>query len=286
MTRHKFYPDYVKQVKHYYHSLESILGYRLLIKGVKHFGYHDNPKKPYTVAKAQTRQNDLVAEKLNLKSGAKILECGCGEGSSANHIAKKYGYKVTGVDILPMNILRAKRKAERDKTNVDFLVADYMKLPFGKNQFDGVYAMETLVHAPDPIKLFKGINRVLKPGGKLVFCEYSMTPRNKISQRGKDVMTKMNTYGYMPSLEQFTHGAFPEMLRSAGFKNITTKDLTENVKPTLKYFYSKAHRKNKIIKKLGLEKRFINTFSTAEIYEAFMRGEVLVKYNLVEATKS
>ncbi len=276
---------HTRQVKAYYHSLESIVGYRLMTQGVKHFGYHPDPAHPLTLAEAQLAEDDLVAHRLGVKPGAKILECGCGEGSAANFIAQAYGLKVTGIDLLPRNVARATKTAARLNTGALFQVGDYMRLPFTPHSFAAIYAMETLVHAPDTTKLFGELYRVLEPGGKLVFCEYSMTPRDRLSAHAAKVVTTMNTYSHMPALEDFTTGAFPALLASVGFRQIHVTDITPNFMPTLEYFYRKARTPNKLIKRLHLERHFINTYSAAEIYSLHAGGEDVIQYNLVEAQK-
>lgn len=274
----------VKAVRRYYRRLESILSYRLL-RGVKHCGYHPDPNNPLSVAEAQVEQNDLIGRTLALPRGKTILECGCGEGSTANYLAQKYGYVITGVDILPRNIARANRQASTEGNQNTFQMADYMQLPFADNTFDGVYAMETLVHAADAHVLFTGMYRVLKPGGKLVFCEYSMTPRSKMSKAGKRTMTIINTACPMPALEQFTQGSFPALLHDAGFTSVTVTDITEHIKPSVVKFNSIARYPMAILSRLHLERYFVNTYCSWALYRSHVRGEDLMQYNLVTAYK-
>ena len=274
----------VQAVRRYYRTPESILGYRLL-RGVKHCGYHPDPRHPLSLAAAQLEQDDLVGRTLGLHRGANVLECGCGEGSAANYLAAKYGFHVTGIDILTRNITRASRQAKRERNSNIFQVADYMRLPFADKSFDGIYAMETLVHALDAHELFKGMYRVLKPGGKLVFCEYSMTARSKLSEAGKRTMTIIDTACPMPALEQFTEGSFPRLLRSVGFTDIDVTDITAHIKPSVIKFYRIARYPMAIISPLRLESHFVNTYCSWALYRSHVRGEDLMQYNLVTACK-
>lgn len=273
-------------VRRYYHSIESQLGYRLVVHGVKHFGLHADPNQPMPLYKAQIRENDIIARAFQASPGMKVLEVGCGEGGAANHIAKTYGVEATGIDLLPHNIRRARRAAKKLGLANKFQVSDYMHLPFADNNFNAVYAMETLVHAPNAHKLFTELLRVLKPGSRLVFCEYSMTPRHKMSDRGAAIMTRMNTLSSMPALEEFTTGAFPRILAKSGFSAVTVIDKTAEFLPTLEYFWRLGKRPMKLISKLGLENHFVNAYSALNTYDAYLQGEQLVRYNLVTATKA
>lgn len=276
--------SHARAVRAYYHTFESIIGYRLM-KGVKHCGYHPDPEHPLSLAASQLEQDDLVGRMLAGKSGDRVLECGCGEGSAANYIAKKYGYQITGLDLLPLNITRAHREAKREGNNNTFVVGDYMDLPFPDNSFDAVYAMETLVHALNANELFSGIFRVLKPGGKLVFCEYSMTPREMMNEAGKRTMTIIDTACPMPALEQFTTGAFPGILKKAGFTDVDVTDITEHIKPSVVKFYRYARWPMQIIKRLHLERQFVGAYSAYALYLSHTAGEDLMQYNLVTARK-
>jgi len=58
---------------------------------------------------------------------------------------------------------------------VQLVQADFMKLPFPDNHFDGVFAIESTCHAPDRIGVYKEILRVLKPGGTFACYEWCLT---------------------------------------------------------------------------------------------------------------
>lgn len=48
---------------------------------------------------AQHDKMDLIAKKMNLKPGMKVLDIGCGWGGLAKHLAKNYGVNVVGITI-------------------------------------------------------------------------------------------------------------------------------------------------------------------------------------------
>lgn len=164
-----------KKVVDYYENLESKLGYTFLTWDTKHFGYYPSKKNNISEREAQILMNDLLAENLKIKKGFKILDAGSGRGVVACYLAKKYHANITGIDLVPFEVemsnKRAKNLGVTDK--VKFLIEDYSETSFPKNFFDAVYTMETLVHSPNIKKTLKELFRVLKPGGKVVFFEYS-----------------------------------------------------------------------------------------------------------------
>ena len=69
---------------------------------------------------------------LNIDSKKRVLDIGCGPGETTIYIAKKFGCQVTGVDMLPGMVERAKESAVREgvASLVEFRVGDAQNLPF------------------------------------------------------------------------------------------------------------------------------------------------------------
>lgn len=55
--------------------------------------------------------------------------------------------------------------------------ADFMKLPFKDEEFDGAYAIEATCHAPRREDVYGEIFRVLKPGKSVAIYEWCLTPK-------------------------------------------------------------------------------------------------------------
>ena len=99
-----------------------------------------------------------------------LLEVGCGAGAASLHIAEKYSLYVTGVDIDPGQISLARWKAN-GASNVRFSEADATALPFGDSEFDIVMTQNVLHHVHDWLHALDEMNRVLRPGGYLVYSD-------------------------------------------------------------------------------------------------------------------
>lgn len=277
-----------KKVINYFNNLESRLGYSLLLKGTKHFGYYPKGKENLSIPSAQMLMEDKLALNLHLKKESYVLDAGCGEGIVASYLAKKYGLRITGIDLLDWSIKNSKRNAQKIKVEelVNFYVMDYTKLSFPNSHFDGVYTMETFVHSPDYREGLQEFYRVLKPGGKLVMFEYSMSPLTDMTSEQKRIAELIIKGSAMHSLPFFEHGKFPQLLKNAGFKNIKVENITDRIVPMMYRLYAWAYFPYQIIRLLKLQKYFINTTSAFESYKNIYLEQLdLWRYNIVTATK-
>src|ERR1700683_77741 len=178
----------------YYRSVESRLGYHFVLGGVKHFGYYPAGQEHISKAEAQILMNDQLADALNISTSSHILDAGCGEGGVALYLAEKYGANVTGVDLLDFDIKKARKSArERKLSNkVKFFVADYANTDLPDVSFDAIFTMETLVHAPDYHKALREFHRLLKPNGRLILFEYSLSPEDKMPDDAAKAFERVN----------------------------------------------------------------------------------------------
>ena len=97
----------------------------------------------------------------------KVLEIGCGRGfylKALNEINSEMN--ITGVD-LNEKYLKVAREYINNK-KIKITSGDATNLKFENDSFDGVVASEILEHIPDDKKALKEIERILKPGGKVI----------------------------------------------------------------------------------------------------------------------
>ena len=260
----------------YYHTFESLIGYRLL-KGVKHFGYYPKDQENLSTAKAQELMDQQLAAALGLKPGARVLDAGCGEGGVAFYLAKHCGFNVTGIDMLDFNIKRANAASRLSNRtgSVTFMVGNYADTGLEASSFDGIFTMETLVHAPDYEKVLTECKRLLKPGGKVAFFEYSLSP--DMPPDAARAFAKMNDLAAMPAFNEFKHGVLGTALERHGFTQVDTKDITERMLPQLRKFERKARIPYRIVAYLGLKDHFVNAMSSV-VMTKYLR---YWRYNIV-----
>lgn len=111
---------------------------------------------------------ELVAT-LNVTKGSKVLDLGCGDGTTALPEAR-LGAIVLGVDIAS-NLVAAgnKRVSEEGLTNISFQEGDACELNgLEDNSFDLVVTIFGAMFAPKPFEVAKEMVRVTKPGGRIV----------------------------------------------------------------------------------------------------------------------
>lgn len=97
-----------------------------------------------------------------------LLDVGCGTGS-VSLLASEEGHRVTGVDLSPRMIERARAKlAGRDAA---FLVGDAAAPPVGEQRFDVLFCRHVLWTLPAPERVLRHWKGLLRPGGRLVLVE-------------------------------------------------------------------------------------------------------------------
>ena len=107
--------------------------------------------------------------------GARVLEVGCGPGHLSNRLARRHGLEVTGVDLDPAMIDRARAKAGQTgsagQRRPSFVVGDAASLAFPDGSFDLVVSTLSMHHWADPTAGLTEIGRVLHPGGRALIWD-------------------------------------------------------------------------------------------------------------------
>lgn len=266
-------------LQRYYAALESRIGYWCFLGGTRHFGYYQpGTKWPFPINGALRRMEDHLFDSLQLQPRAEVLDAGCGVGHVAMHLARK-GLRVQGIDVVSNHIKWAKQeiKAHGLEKDVTVRLMDYHHLDgLPDASFNGVYTMETFVHATDPEKALGEFFRVIKPGGSIALYEYDHLEFDADSKDlPKDLvqsMQQINRRASMPSNESFSQGTLQRMLESQGFQDVVVEDLSENIRPMLRLFFLVAYIPYLLICFLGLQAWFVNTEAGVQGYRGLKRG--------------
>jgi demethylmenaquinone methyltransferase/2-methoxy-6-polyprenyl-1,4-benzoquinol methylase len=135
------------------------------------------------VAKNYDKANDLlsfgsariwrkkVAKLVNSKPGQIILDLAAGTGSSSI-VFMREGVKVVAADFSQGMLEEGRRR----HPELEFVFADAANLPFADQEFDTVTISFGIRNVEKAEVALEEMLRVLKPGGKLVVCEFSRIP--------------------------------------------------------------------------------------------------------------
>lgn len=103
--------------------------------------------------------------------GQRILDIAAGTGTSSVALAKRGAY-VVGADF-SAGMLEVAREKHALNPLLEFVWADATELPFADNSFDAATISFGLRNVSDVSAALKEMRRVVKPGGRVVVCEFS-----------------------------------------------------------------------------------------------------------------
>ncbi len=172
------------------------------------------------------------------EKGEKILDIAAGTGTSAAALAKS-GAEVTAVDFSPGMIAEGRRR----HPEIEFVEADAEVLPFGDDEFDAVTISFGLRNVNRPQVALAEMYRVLKPGGRVVICEFSQPPATLIRagygfylKRVMPTVSRVassnpDAYTYLgESIQEWPDQLeLSRWLRGAGFTRVAYRNLTAGI---------------------------------------------------------
>jgi SAM-dependent methyltransferase len=106
----------------------------------------------------------------------KVLEIGVGSGANFIHYDSTKVNKLYALEPNPGMIRLAERKQLKTKLNIEFIGLPGERIPLEANSVDTVVSTFTLCTIPGIMEAIRGVVRVLKPNGKLIFFELGLSP--------------------------------------------------------------------------------------------------------------
>jgi SAM-dependent methyltransferase len=120
---------------------------------------------------ATTPEAARLVKHAEVHAGHRVLDVACGTGVVAI-TAARLGARVTGLDLTPELLERARENAGIAGVDVDWHEGDVEQLPFGDAAFDVVLSQFGHIFAPRPEVAVAEMLRVLKPGGTIAFSTW------------------------------------------------------------------------------------------------------------------
>jgi len=175
---------------------------------------------------------------VNPAPSERILDVAAGTGTSSASLARS-GAHVVAADFSP-GMIAVGRTRQAGNDRIEFVQADAMDLPFEDESFDAVTVSFGLRNVAEPRTALAEFFRVVKPGGRVVICEFSTPPQKLLAAAYDLYLAKV-----MPAIVGLASSndpaydylgdsirAWPEQkvvaswLRAAGFERVAYKDLT------------------------------------------------------------
>lgn len=119
-----------------------------------------------------------MANRLPVSAEDRILDIGSGLGGPARYMARRFGCRVSGIDLTAEFCEVARLLAARLglADSVSFDEGDALAMPFEDGAFDGAYSMNVSMNIADKRAFYREVRRVLRPGGWLCLSEVAQGP--------------------------------------------------------------------------------------------------------------
>jgi len=225
--------------------------------------YYDRGVKRRMIPRATPylkHQVDALARVANLRPGERVLDVGCGMGRYTLLLAER-GYAIEGLDLSPV-LLQRLRVFNGGRFNIPLHSADVMKPPSElEARFDAVVGFFALHHMHNLELCFRGMAKLVRPGGRIVFLEpnafnplfyIQMTVMPRMTWQGDKgvAQMRMSVVGSAmtragltsPRVERF--GFFPPFVanRSAGARIERAIERLRILRPILPFQVFRAER--------------------------------------------
>jgi ubiquinone/menaquinone biosynthesis C-methylase UbiE len=122
---------------------------------------------------------ELLCESIDLRSDERVLDVAAGNGNATLAAARRFA-RVTSTDYVPALLERGRQRAEAERLDVTFEVADAEALPYPAASFDVVLSTFGVMFAPDQAAAAAELMRVCRPGGRIGLA--SWTPEGFLGQ--------------------------------------------------------------------------------------------------------
>lgn len=225
--------NYAKIANHYYDLATDFYEYGW--GSSFHFAY---PFKQESYSHAITRLEYFLSASLGARKDNLLLDLGCGIGGPMRAIAQFSGAKIIGINNNEHQIAKGihYNKIADLEGQCSFSKTNFMeRLPFPDNTFDGVYSLEALCYAPDKVKVYQEILRVLKPKAYIAATDWCTTslydPSISNHVRLKEGIAKGNgLYDLVTTTEVL------KAIETAGLKIISHQDLALTCEKSMPWY--------------------------------------------------
>jgi cyclopropane-fatty-acyl-phospholipid synthase len=204
--------------------------------------FEQAPSDGYTLEDAQRAKLDLVARKLGLRAGMRLLDVGCGWGGFVIHAAREYGVDAVGVTLSGEQAAYARDfvASQGLSDRVQIRVQDYRDVHDGPYDAIASIGMAEHVGLSQLGEYAAQLHDLLSPGGRLLNHAISRRPGPPGDPRG-DKTSFIDRYVF-PDGELQPMSTMIETLESAGLEVRDVESLREHYADTLRAWVSNLER--------------------------------------------
>jgi SAM-dependent methyltransferase len=178
-----------------------------------------------------------LADRLPVQPNEHLLDIGCGLGGPARYFAKRFGCRVTGIDITRPFVEAGQRLTAllhmEDRVTVEH--GNALQLPYPDAAFDGAYTQHVTMNVLDRPRFFAEACRVLKPGGSFALTEHGLGPKGEPHFPVPWSGDGSGSYLITPSETR-------HLLEAAGFGDIVIEDTADKYVAGYKAVIEKAEQ--------------------------------------------
>ena len=167
------YSETVEVAREYYNSDDADTFYYTIWGGEDlHLGIYESDAD--TIFEASRRTVDRMAERARrIDESTHVLDIGSGFGGTARHLAKRFGCRVTCLNLSEVenNRNRAMSAEQGVGDRIEVIDGSFENLPFADRTFDIVWSQDAILHSGDRARVVGEVFRVLKPAGEFIFSD-------------------------------------------------------------------------------------------------------------------
>ncbi|XOV89928.1 MAG: SAM-dependent methyltransferase [Pseudomonadota bacterium] len=157
----------------YYDSADADRFYEKIWGGEDiHIGLYDEPGISIPAASHKT-VSLMTAQLKNLNNSSRAIDLGAGYGGSARELARTFGCHVTCLNLSERQNARNRKlnKQKRFEHKISVTHGSFESIPDPDASMDLVWSQDAFLHSGQREKVMDEIDRVLKPGGELIFTD-------------------------------------------------------------------------------------------------------------------
>src|SRR5215472_7373190 len=132
-----------------------------------------NLERQKLLGKVLAPVTDRLLSALQLRSGVRGLDLGCGMGETTRQLARTLDKpnEIVGLELNQELVETAKKLSSSEQDGISFEQGDVSALEFADNSFDFIFARYLLMHLPEPETVLKEMLRVCRSGGVVAVQE-------------------------------------------------------------------------------------------------------------------